>query len=120
MSSTEVHMLAYPSVHRDGGRRGSVDASGGTELADLDHSIRCLDRFGRQPRALLPEQQHTLLRKVESLNDDAAGNVVDGNDRHGALFGPGDEVGDIRMVQHVLVAIGHHGAALVPATATDD
>ena len=33
---------------------------------------------------------------------------------------PRDEVGDIRMVQEVLVAIGDHRTATVPAAATDD
>ena len=79
-----------------------------------------LGRLGRQPRTLLAEEQHATLGPREGLDRHGTRHVVDRDDRQACLVRPGREPRDIRVVLDVLVAVGDHRAALVPATAADD
>src|SRR5690606_35887540 len=111
---------AAPFIHHDGRGRTRVDRAGRPVLRDLDVTGCRSERLGRQPGPFLAEQQHALLGQFRPIDRHRVAHVVDGDDRDAGLCRPRGKRLDIRMVHDVLVAVGHHRAALVPAPAADD
>src|SRR5690606_5210383 len=78
------------------------------------------ERLGRQTGPLLAEQQQAALGQLGPIDRHRAFDVVHRDDGQAALPRPRDEVGEVGVVQHVLVAVGDHRPALVPPPAADD
>ena len=57
---------------------------------------------------------------VGVLESHRAGHVVDGDDGQPGIRGEGQQLGGGVVVAQPLIAVGHHGAAPVPAAAADD
>ena len=81
--------------------------------------------FGREPGTLLPEDEDALTGQVMGLQGNRARKVVDADQRYAAAVGtrggrPPDEVGRVRVVVLVLVAVRHHRAPPVPAPPAHD
>ena len=74
----------------------------------------------REARALLAEQQQTGAGKLGVDDRYRARQVVDPDDRYGALRGPGLESVHVLVVHDRLVPIGHHRTPSVPPAAADD
>jgi Thioesterase-like superfamily len=109
-----------PLVHRDRRRRGGVDRASGAELTDREHGGGELARLGGQAGALLAEQQRAPLGELVRVDRLRAREVVDPDHREPGAAAPVAEGGERRVVADVLVAVGDHGAAAVPAAAADD
>ena len=90
----------------------------------IEHTCAQAARGGfGQARAFLAEQQHAAPRQLHRLQRHRTREVVDADDGQpvglGAV-GPCPQVVDRRVVDHVLVALGHHRAPPVPAAPPDD
>ena len=70
--------------------------------------------------ALLAEDQQAVPRQRGVFEARRAGHVVDGDDRQARVRGEGQQFGGGVVVAQPLVAVGHHGAAPVPAAPADD
>src|SRR5699024_7042441 len=75
---------------------------------------------GTQTGLLLPEQQHAGDREAVAFQGHRAGDVVHPDDGQILLAGPGEQVFGGGVMVNVLVAVGDHRTAAVPAAPTHD
>ncbi len=109
-------MLNTPAVHGDCSSCASVHGSRGTVLGN-PHELVCRpDSVLGHSRTFLPEQHEAAHRPRERLQRGVPLRVVDCNHWDALALRPGNKVLDCFVVVDVLVAVGHHRAALVPAT----
>ena len=113
-------MLPDPGVHGDAGGHPDVDRPGGPELGDGHHQAGAVPRRVGEAGRLRPEQQQGVPGQGGGLDGAGARQVVDRD--HGQLLGPGegDDVGHGIVVPQMLVAVGDHRPAPVPAPSADD
>ena len=113
---------ADPGVHRHRGRGAGVDRAGRAELGDVEHRHARLARRRGQAGPLLAEEQDAAPRQVVGLQRHRPRQVVDADQRQAAVVpgGPLDQGRDRLVVVLVLVAVGDHRTAPVPAAAADD
>ncbi|MEY4898452.1 MAG: hypothetical protein RL294_263 [Actinomycetota bacterium] len=107
-------------MHDDGRGSRRIKRPRRTKLFDFDDEVARGDGFGRQPRALLAEQQHARLGQRGFVNRHRTRDVVDTDDRQFVGPRPFEKFVDRGVVNHMLVTIGDHRPALVPAPAADD
>jgi len=110
----------YPRVHRHSRRRTGVDAARGAELRDGEQVDACLLRLLGEAGALLAEDEHAGRGDVVGLDGHGSLDIVDTNKWQSLLDRPRDECLDGFMVSHVLIALGHHGAATIPPAMPHD
>ena len=116
-------MGAHPGVHRDRGGGRRVDRPGRAELRDRERRVAGLPRRLGQPGPLLAEQEAHPARHLGGLEGQRAGQVVDApqGDRPARLVAEvRRERRHVLVVDDVLVAVGDHRAAPVPAAVADD
>ena len=107
-------------MHRDRGGRSHVDRASATELGNREDLIARSMGLGGQADPFLAEKQHAVLREWIGLNRHGAGQIVDSNQDQSVRRGPSLQVLRILVVADVLVAIGDHSPAPVPALAPHD
>lgn len=107
-------------MHGDGGGRTGVDAARRAELRDRKKVDARLLRLCRQSWALLAEDEHAGTRHVVRLDRHGTLDVVDADEGEFSADCPVDEVLDRAVVTHMLVPLGHHRAAPVPAAPAND
>ena len=107
-------------MHRDRGGCSHVDGASAAELGDGEDSIARSMRIGGQPDPFLAEKQHAVLGEWIDLDWHRAGQIVDANEHQVVFSGPRLQVLRILVVADVLVAIGDHSPAPVPALAPHD
>src|SRR5918994_107904 len=113
-------VLADPGVHGDARGNARVDRSGGPEHGDRAQLRAGVAGGRRQAGALLAEEQHAPPGEPGSLERHRCRQVVDADDRQPGVGGPVQQVGDVGMVDDVLVEVGHHRPPPVPPPATHD
>ncbi len=104
-------------MHDDGGGGGRINRPSRTKLLDFDDEIARGDRFGRKPRSFLAKEQNAGLWQRGFVDRDRAGDVVDTDDTQVMRSRPIEKLVNRGVVNHVLVSVGHHRPALVPAPA---
>ena len=113
-------MSPDPGVHGDARGDRGVDAAGGAELGDRHRQSRTGLGVVGDAGALLPEDQQAVARQRGLLEAPRAGHVVDGDDGQPGVGGERQQVSGGVVVAQPLIAVGHHGAAAVPAAPADD
>ena len=93
-----------------------VEPNCAIETVDVCTGFRVLGDAG----ALLPEDQQAVPRQRGLLEAGRAGDVVHRDDGQPGVRGERQQFGGAVVVAQPLVAVGHHGAAAVPAPAADD
>ena len=113
------HVPADPRVHRDRRGRAGVDRAGRAELRDRQHAVAGRPRLRRTaPGPPARTAGRSARGSVVRLQRHRPGQVVDAEHAAGPPTRPRRaSVGDVGVVAHVLVAVGDHRAAAVPATA---
>lgn len=76
--------------------------------------------LGRQPRSLLAEHEHTCSRELSTLEGLCTGKDVDTEYLHPRGRCPRAKLGNGWVMANVLISIGHHGSAPVPAPPPDN
>jgi len=107
-------------VHHDRGSRARIQRSGGTKLRNFDNVIRGGQSLRRETGALLAKQQNAPLRQRHFFHRYRALHVIDGHQWERLLLRKLKQVVDGRVMQHMLVAVGDHGATFIPASAPDN
>ncbi len=107
-------------MHRDCRRGARIDRPRRPELGDREHGAARGAGLLGEPLALLPEEQDALAGQVEGLERHGSGQVVDADERHPRGGAPCRQLAGVCVVANMLVAVGHHRAAPVPAAATHD
>ncbi len=72
------------------------------------------------PGPFLTEDEQAFARERGVFESRCAGHVVDGDDGQPGVRGEGQQFGGGVVVAQALIAVGHHGAAPVPASTADD
>jgi hypothetical protein len=90
------------------------------ELADREHAPASSRASADSPGPSWPNSRTQRRGSGVGVDRHAAGQVVDPEDGEVLAPRPRGEAGEPRVVAHVLVAVGDHRAAAVPAPAADD
>ncbi len=107
-------------MHGDSGGRSDIDRTRRAELGDGQHGTAGLPGHRCQAIALLPEHQDAGPRKVRRLERYRAREVVDADQRQIMFSRPSSQACGILVMTNMLVAVGHHRPAPVPAPASHD
>ena len=113
-------MPADPGVHRDCRRGARIDRPRRPELGDREHGAARGTGLLGEPLSLLPEEQDALAGQVEGLERHGSGQVVDADERHPRRRAPSRQLPGVCVVANMLVPVGHHRAAPVPAAPSND
>ncbi len=107
-------------MHRD--RRGGscVDRARGPVLGDRQHLTHAFTSLRRQAFPLLPEEKDARLGQVGRLEGNRAREIVDPDHRDSLGRCPRRERLGVFVVAHVLVAVGDHRTASIPALAPNN
>ena len=113
-------VLEDPGVHGHGRGGRHVDGAGGAVLADAQQTGAAGAQLGADALPLGAEDHEAALGQVGGLQGLGPGAVVDADDLIALGPRPGEQLAGLGVVAHVQVAVGDHGAALVPAASADD
>ena len=115
-------VLADPGVHRDAGGDAGVDRAGRAELGDRQHDVappRGPRRTGRGPPARTAARSARGQRRPSPAAR-RPGRLSTADDGSPSAAAKSTSDGDVGVVADVLVAVGDHRPAPVPAAAADD
>lgn len=115
-----ARVLEDPGVHGHRPRGRHVDGAGGAVLADAQQTGAASAQLGADALALGAEDHEAVLGQRRALQGLRPGAVVDADDLVALRGRPGEQLTWLGVVTHVQVAVGDHGAALVPAASADD
>lgn len=107
-------MLPNPSVHHNPRRHPGIDRPSTPELRNRHHHRRSSLSLLRQPRPLLPEQQHTLPRQRSHLHRHRPRRVIHSHHRQPGRSSKRHQAGNILVMPQMLVPIRHHRPTTVP------
>ena len=107
-------------MHGHGRCGRHVDGAGGSVLADAQQTGAAGAQLGADALALRAEDHEAALGQIGGLQGLGPRAVVDADDLVSLGPRPGEQLAGLGVVAHVQVAVGDHGAALVPATSADD
>ena len=113
-------MSRDPGVHRDARRDGRVDAAGRAELGDRHRQRGARRASSVMPGPSCPKTSRQSRGSAVCSRRTRAGHVVDGDHGQPRVGGERQQLGGGVVVAQPLVAVGHHGAAPVPAAPPDD
>ena len=113
-------VLLEPGPHGDAGGHPGVDRPGRAELGDGHHLSTGVEGLGRQPGALLTEEQHAALGQRRGLRGSAPSTTSTPTSGRPALSAHAIRPATSAWLADVLVAVGDHGAPAVPAASADD
>ena len=100
--------------------RAGVDRAGRAELRDRADPSQRRPRLGGQPRPLLAEQQHARAAAAASVSmGTEPGRLSTPTTGELCRRAQAGNAGDVVVVAHVLVALGHHRAPAVPPPPAD-
>ena len=107
-------------MHGDSRGCPCIDRARGAVLSNGENGGDLSPRLFSQTFPFLTEQQHRIRGQIERLNRHATRQVVD-TDQHNVIStAPCGELQCALVMTHMLISVGDHGSATIPALATHD